>query len=239
MPYQPAGETVFVGSWLEDEDFAVHPKGSQPKKTLTCPATATQPYLIPGHSYIFKTAKKDWQAQQLWSEVAAYRLGSLVGARVPPCFVAVDEATGQAGVLMEFFFGYPGEAVTPRLIHGGDILTRVLADRRRGRPHGVRTNVTLCRRYGIVDAAQWWGAALVFDSLISNVDRHPDNLGLLSTAGHAPQIQMAPLFDNGTSLGYGISDENLDSSIDRFLSKGLHHCGWDPGDDERAPHVEL
>ncbi|QQP90567.1 hypothetical protein IGS68_04795 [Skermanella sp. TT6] len=99
---QPPGSPVFVDRWESDEDFAVHPKGSQPKRTLVCPAGETAQYLIPNHSYIFKTTKKSWQAQQVWSEVIAYRIGILAGIDVPPSFIAVDEANGTTGVLMEF-----------------------------------------------------------------------------------------------------------------------------------------
>lgn len=244
MPFQAAGQAVPIGSWSADDDFGIHPKGSQPKRVVVCPEDATYSFLIPGHSYIFKTAKKDWQAQQLWSEVVAYRVACLAHVHAPPCFAAFDELTGETGVLMEFFFGYPGEVVTPRLLHGGDVLVRLLADRKRGRPHGVRTNVMIGRRFKVEAIEDWWGQALMFDALIANVDRHPDNWGFLFSFQEVPQIKMAPLYDNGTSLGYGITDDqletkNVDDLLTRFVAKGLHHCGWDAADDERAPHVAL
>lgn len=244
LPFQVAGQAVPIGSWSADDDFGIHPKGSQPKRVVVCPENSTYSFLIPGHSYIFKTAKKDWQAQQLWSEVVAYRVACLAHVQAPPCFAALDEYTGETGVLMEFFFGYPGEAVTPRLIHGGDVLVRLLADRKRGRPHGVRTNVMIGRRFRVAATEDWWGQALMFDALIANVDRHPDNWGYLFSFQGVPQIRMAPLYDNGTSLGYGITDhqlatKNVDDLLTRFVAKGLHHCGWDAADDERGPHVAL
>lgn len=244
MPFQPAGETVFIEDWEADEDFGIHPKGSQPKRVVTCPTNVLLPYLIPGHRYIFKTAKKDWQAQQMWSEVVAYRIACLANLRAPPCFAAVDRSTGEVGVLMEFFFSYPGEQVTPRLAHGGDVLARYIADRKRGRPHGVKTNVSAARAYKVPRAVEWWGEALVFDALIANVDRHPDNWAFLVVAGEQQTYSMAPLFDNGTSLGYGITDAKLaESDIDTlltpFAARGPHHCGWDGSDDKRGAHVAL
>lgn len=246
MPFQLSGQTVFIDSWEADEDFGIHPKGSQPKRVVVCPIDEASPFLIPGHSYIFKTAKKAWQAQQMWSEVIAYRIACLAGLRAPPCFVAVDSQTGEAGVLMEFFFGYPGEELTPRLVHGGDVLARMIADRKRGRPHGVKTNILAGRAFKIPDVVNWWGQALTFDALIANVDRHPDNWGfLVSTAeADANKWAMAPLFDNGTSLGYGLRDadlegKNLEVTLSRFLAKGEHHCGWDPSDDARGGHIAL
>jgi len=243
IAFQPVGETVFIGAWRQDDDFPIHPKGSQPKRTLVAPTDVAQPYLIGGHTYMFKTAKKEWQTKQLWSEVIAYRLGMLCGLRVPPCFVAVDDATGETGVLMEFFFGYADEDVTPRVLHGGDLLARVIKDQKRGRPHGVRHNVTICRRYGVSEAAEWWGQALVFDALIANVDRHPDNWGVMVKMGQA-QVGMTPLFDNGTSLGYGLTEGRIEAlmgedGVKGYASKGTHHCGWDLSDDGPAQHVDL
>ena len=244
MPFQTAGETVLIGAWAGDDDFGIHPKGSQPKRVVVCPDEPQHPFLIPGHSYIFKTAKKEWQAQQLWSEVVAYRVACLARVDAPPCFVAVDQNTGEVGVLMEFFFGYPNEHVTPRLIHGGDVLVRLLADRKRGRPHGVRTNVMIGRRFRVSNTEEWWGQTLVFDALIANVDRHPDNWGYLTSYDTKPDIRMAPLYDNGTSLGYGITDDqlsekNVEDLVTAFVAKGRHHCGWDASDDERGGHVAL
>lgn len=242
--FQRSGQTVFVGAWREDEDFPIHPKGSQPKRTIVAPDSCPYPFLIPGHTYMFKTAKKAWQANQLWSEVVAYRLGCLCGVAVPPSFAAIDDATGEAGVLMEFFYGYADEPVTPRLVHGGDLLERVISDRKRGRPHGVRPNVTLCRRLGIRDAAEWWGRTLVFDALIANVDRHPDNWGIMYALGEDVEIEMTPLFDNGTSLGYGLTEEALaelndPAAVERYSSRGNHHCGWNFADDGPSPYVDL
>jgi len=244
MPFQSSDEVVFIHEWEDDEDFGIHPKGSQPKRVVFCPDPAPFEFLIPQHSYIFKTSKKAWQSQQLWSEVIAYRVAQLAGVDAPPCFVAVDGRSGETGVLMEFFFGFPGEKITPRLIHGGDVLARNIADRKKGRPHGVKTNVAVGRLSKVPGVLKWWGRALVFDALIANVDRHPDNWGFLVSAGEPATWRMAPLFDNGTSLGYGITDSDLeapnsDQLLTRFGARGVHHCGWDEGDDKQGGHVDL
>lgn len=82
---------------------------------LTCPDDETAAYLIPGHSYLLKTAL-GWQAQRVWSEVVAYHVGRLVGLEVPPCFIALDEETGATGALVEFFYQYPREASPARVL---------------------------------------------------------------------------------------------------------------------------
>jgi hypothetical protein len=53
---------------------------------------------------------------------------------------------------------------------------------------------------------------------------------------------MAPLFDNGTSLGYEIAEKNLRSAaasaaLNAYVRKGTHHCGFDK--DGPAPHMDV
>src|SRR5262249_747225 len=98
---------VPVGTWAKDEDYPVYPVGANPKRLLLCPAQPPSADLIPGHRYLFKTAK-EWKAGQLWSEFLAYQLSVPTGVHVPRCFVAIDESSGESGALVEFFFGYPG-----------------------------------------------------------------------------------------------------------------------------------
>jgi hypothetical protein len=201
--------------------------------------------LIPNHTYIFKTAKRDWQNQQIWSEFIAYRIGSLSGIDLPPCFIAVD-GHGDTGVLMEFFFGYPEEREVPRLVHASDYMTRFLVDRKKGRPHGIRQNIKICKALHVEQTIEWWGQVLVFDALIGNTDRHPDNWGFLvfQRSGLQPDFILAPAFDNGTSLGYEISQERLaalcePSQLSAYIRRGKHHCGWDTAEDVPAAHMSL
>jgi hypothetical protein len=116
----------------------------------------------------------------------------------------------------------------------------------------------LCRTYGVAAPEQWWARALLFDALIGNTDRHPENWGLFlrqvpqSLPGELPSLRtlpkinvsLAPIFDNATSLGYEILESNipalLDSgSLERYISRGSHHAGWAPGDDSNRGHFAL
>jgi len=228
-------EVIRIGQWNRDEEFAVHPVGSKPKRMLTCPLQPGQEGLIPGHSYLFKTAA-DWRIHQIWSEAIAYQLGTLVGLNVPRCFIAEDETTGELGALIEFFFGYPGEQVTWRLAHGSDLLNLFGKDRTSDRPHSARTNIRLCRMLGVTDAPTWWGEVFTFDALIGNTDRHPENWGFLlaTTPEGGGSVEMAPVYDNGTSFGYEIQQQRLgnmrDVALHRYVERGTHHCGWDDAD---------
>ena len=155
MPLQTPAQLIDVAEWSIDEDFPIFPVGSKPKRLLRCPDDPPQQFLIPGHSYLFKVAH-DWLARQLWSEVIAYRIAEALGLDVPPCFVAVDSRAGEIGALVEFFYGYPGDAAPPRFVPAADFLQRFRVGSRTDRPHCVRLNLKLCRALGLTNAVEWW-----------------------------------------------------------------------------------
>lgn len=233
-----------VGDWTADEDNPVFPVGSQPKSLLICPDDIISSEVIPGHKYIFKTPS-GWQANQIWSEIIAHQISQYAEVPVPKSYLA-QNFDGRVGALMEFFYGYPRSEFDERFVHGSDLLLRTIRNKKTGRPHGIRTNVSLCRRYGVTDSAILWGKFLVFDALIGNSDRHPDNWGLIwrYRAKSLPGVRLAPAFDNGTSLGYEIQESAIKarwnaSRLDQYILRGRHHCGWSPADDSRGPHTEL
>lgn len=162
-----------IGDWAQDEDSPVFPVGSQPKTLLVCQEDLQSSEVIPGHKYIFKTPG-GWQEHQIWSEVIAYEISLGTRVKVPRSLIA-QGSDGRLGVLMEFFYGHPGADHDTRFVHGSDLLFRTILDKKTGRPHGVRTNAILSGRYGVTNAVTWWGEILVFDALIGNSDRHPDN----------------------------------------------------------------
>jgi hypothetical protein len=244
MKLQPPGTPILIGSWSRDDDFAIHPVGSKPKRPVICPPTETRPFLIPGHSYLFKIAD-GWKAQQLWSEVIAYQIGCLVGVPVPPAFLAYDETTGETGVLVEFFYGFPGEAEPARFFHGIDFIRRRAgAKMDADRPHNLRMNLLICRAFRVPGFLEWWARTIAFDALIGNTDRHTENWGFLirSHPGRRQHYELAPAYDNGTSLGFQQADLNKllePEAMERFIAKGTHHCGWDGNSDTPTPHFAL
>lgn len=243
---QTSDQVIFVDTWEQDEDFPVFPIGSKPKRMLRAPLDAQEHFIIPGHAYLFKTAL-NWQAHQIWSEIVAFRIGALLGLPVPPCFVAVDRNTGDTGVLVEFFYGYPTDPQPARLVHAVDFMERIIKDVKRGRPHALQTNMVISRTFvDREDAVSWWAHAIAFDAMIGNADRHPENWGFLFRLGeHQKAIwEMAPLFDNGTSLGYEIQEANIPAMLDpvrlsAYVNRGTHHCSWKLTDDRPGPHFEL
>lgn len=243
---QPPGSPIDVADWSVDEEFGIHPVGSKPKKMLIAPDNLDRPFIIPGHSYLFKSAT-GWREQQIWSEVIAYRLSRLLSLPVPPAFIAFDSRTGVTGVLVEFFFGYPGEQSPARLVHGVDVISSIFQSKVVGKPHTVLSNskvtrIILGQAFGI----DWWVATYAFDALIANTDRHTENWGFLvrRTPEGDTTYEIAPIYDNGTSLGFQFGDDQLEArtspeALARFNSAGKHQCGWDEQAIAPLGHFEL
>ncbi|GLQ82882.1 hypothetical protein GCM10007881_64050 [Mesorhizobium huakuii] len=238
---------VDIANWRRDESFGIFPGGTKPKQMVIAPDDAQTPLLIPNHPYLFKTAY-GWRSRQMWSEFIAYRLGSLLGLPVPPCFLAVDSRTGECGALVEFFYGYPGEVAPARLVHGSDMISGFHRGLKSGRPHNIRENARICRFVLGGSAAgimAWWMKAVIFDALIGNTDRHTENWGFLvrRRADGQPTYELAPLFDNATSLGYELNDHAFPAfsgvKLRTYIEKGRHHLGWDMQSDKPTSHITL
>lgn len=203
-------------------------------------------FLRRGQGYLFKQAA-GWQAQQMWCEVIAYELSFVFDVAVPPAFVAIDSTSGQLGALIELFYPYPNPDGTRsrRLVHAADFMQRNFADGKKGRPHALRENLVICRALSAPDPLRWWAKAILFDTLIGNTDRHSENWGfLIEGTQQTRQFSLAPLYDNGTSLGYGTNDAKLANPWDArqmtaYLAKGHHDIGWSRSEDGPTPHLPL
>lgn len=240
---QSAGEIVQVEAWEPDDEFPVMPIGQKPKRILVCPTPAPYRFLIAGHRYLFKEPAGH-TAQQIWSEVIAYRLAAAVGVEVPPSFLGYDAKRDSPGVLQEFFFGH-GDRADARFVHAHDRFqaSRLPLDEKQG---SLVDNLKLSSLHSVPDPRSWWAQTLAFDTLIGNTDRHSQNWGFLirrSADGHT-SYELAPAFDNGSSLGWIVREPDLPrhleaSRLRRFVDRGRHHYGWLSWDDASARHVEL
>jgi hypothetical protein len=177
---------------------------------------------------------RDVYPDQFWAEVIAYRVGCLLGLSVPPAFYAINSGTHTSGALIEWF--YEGAEA---FVHGGDFMLMVREDydRERGTKHNledIELIMRVMRKQGMTafDYRQWWVDALTFDALIGNRDRHQDNWGLIFSSNGPPPTQwrMAPLFDNGSSLGHELMTERAgrwtEDRFDRYVGRGIHHVKW-------------
>lgn len=243
IPDQPGGHVIDIADWAQSDDFSIHPVGSKPKRMVFAPAAPVDPFIVPSHAYLFKTAN-GFRAQQVWSEVIAYRLAKVLNLPVPPCFIAIDSRTGETGALVEFFFGYPNEDQAARLVHGVDAISSLYGGR--DEPQNVLTNAKTTRVFlGSTFGMAWWGQVYAFDAIIANNDRHTENWGFLVRRSEAgtTSYSIAPMYDNGSSLGFQLDDGKLRStrgeSLDRFNAKGRHQSGWDRQTPATLPHFEL
>lgn len=222
-----------VADWEVDAEFGVFPQGARAKEAFFPPAIPPEPVITPGRRYLFKRSKRSYP-DQFWGEVVAYRIGCLMGLEVPPAFAAWNSQTGICAALIEWFYLDGHEA----FVMAGDFLLKVRPDfdRDKGTRHNMKDNEWLLRalaRYGTcyTNWRQWWVDALLFDALTGNTDRRQDNWGFVfRTDG----FRLAPLFDNGTSLGHERFPEHVsrwtDDDVNRYIAKGIHHVKWSLGD---------
>lgn len=241
---QGAEQVVDVRDWDPDDEFPIGPQGRKPKSILICPTPAPWPFLLAGHRYLFKQPAGT-KVQQIWSEIIAYELARDRGIEVPPAFAALNSRDGSPGVLIEFFYGYRTDVSTSRFVHAIEIFQGqgVPLDERVG---SLRDNMTLSRSLKVADWRSWWPRTVAFDALIGNTDRHSENWGFLvqqPEGADRPTYVLAPAFDNGTSLGHIIRDEDLskyrsEDALTAFIGRGRHHFGWTSGDGLRQ-HVDL
>lgn len=237
---------IEVSGWEEDE-FGVFPQGARAKGAYLAPEVVPDAVLRPRWRYLFKRSRGCYP-EQFWAEIVAYRIGCLMGVAVPPAFAAVDSTTGSAGALIEWFYDEGSDS----FIWAGEFLQSMFPgfDRDLGSTHTLKGNETLLRAMSYLTSAedrsfrenwrQWWVDALLFDALIGNTDRHQDNWGFIFR-NNPPAITLAPMFDNGTSLGHERHAKQFsvwsEANVNKYVAAGKHHVRWgfEPRVDEREP----
>lgn len=248
MRTQPLVQTAIfdVADWESDPEFGVFPQGARAKDAVFAPILPPEPVLVPGKRYLFKRSKRSYP-DQFWGEIIAYRIGCLLGVKVPPAFAAWNSKTGHCAALIEWFYNENTES----FVMAGDLLQRMNKgfDRKLGTQHNFMDNLRLLRMLSIwrvlieSDWRQWWVDALLFDALIGNTDRHQDNWGFIyARSEQNVSYRLAPLFDNGTSLGHERFTDRVklwsESCFDRYIENGKHHLKWSL-DDPVQGHFDL
>lgn len=227
--------TMDVTDWDQDE-FVVFPQGARAKSAYISPDAPLDPVIRPRWRYLLKMSRGCYP-EQFWGEVVAYRIACLMGVPVPPAFVAIHRSTGAAGALIEWFY----EEGAQNFVWAGEFLQKINEnfDRERGSTHCVQDNEILARSFAMgrvgrerlftQDWRQWWVDALLFDALIGNTDRHQDNWGFVFRTSE-PYISLAPLFDNGTSLGSERHQRKFvhwgEKDFAKYIENGKHHIRW-------------
>lgn len=228
---------IDIATWRRDEDFPVYPEGAREKLLVLAPEHPQYDFLIGNHRYLFKLSP-DRCPDQYWTEIIAYIIGEALGVIVPPAYIAIDSGTGNCGALIEWFIG-DSEIYVP----GGDYLSSLIEgyDRKKGRQHNMDSIAQVMQELEVHEWKTWWTNTLLFDALIGNTDRHQDNWGVLTRGSVS---QMAPAFDNGTSLGYELSPDRMTElcagrrSMEGYIARGKHHIKRH-AEDQRSQHIQL
>lgn len=240
-------DVIDVSGWVNDEIYFNYPEGARSKNALFPPEQACPLFIVSNRRYLYKRSDKKYP-DQFWGEVVAYHVGGLLGVTVPPAYAAYNSLVGDCGSLIEWFY----EDGKAQFIPGGQYMQRLMPefDRKRGAQHNFHSINTLGRWFTQAKLfndswEQYWSDAFLFDALIGNTDRHQDNWGCMfvKQKSKAPVLTLAPLFDNGTSLGHERFPERLanwtDADFARYVDKGTHHVKWLKDDAKSCGHIEL
>lgn len=219
---------VQIDDWaVLDEELA----GSRAKRTVAEPET--------DELYVFKEPKPRREAQ-IWSELlASYIAGDLLGWPVQHAQIAVKN--GRIGNLLKYVYD-----THSHIFLAGDQFCKHVDpdfDPKQGKRHtwdlikelrAVRSG-TILEILSAKNYYRFWARAIVFDTLISNTDRHAENWAVLrGNSGPDIEIKMAPLYDNASSMGCEVDATGLakwfskegklmDSKIGSYAASGRHH----------------
>jgi|WetSurMetagenome_2_1015567.scaffolds.fasta_scaffold19288_2 hypothetical protein len=239
---------ICIDDWKPDDssyEKGYYPEGTREKAVYLSPDDVDNLPLRPKWRYLFKKSR-DRTPWQFWMEIMAYRIGHIMGVPVPPAYVGLSnkENPGQAvyGALIEWF--YSG---SERYIEGARLIRPLIPgfNDKTGEQHNLQTLLNIPMFKDVPDAEEnrrnmlnYWAAVLAFDTVIGNVDRHPENWGVIVPAEFekAPLVKLrpSPAFDNGTAMSYEQPEEHFDRFDDekyalRYLTKARrakHHMRW-------------
>lgn len=233
-----------VDNWPRTEEV---PTGSREKITVIEPETSQH--------FIFKYPKER-REQQIWSELlASYIAGEMLEWEVQHTSIA--ERDGRIGNLLRYVFQPGGENEPQEIfVEGWTLCTQLDQefDVRRGTRHTFPLLLEVCDRvlatqYGLPGESflDFWAKAFAFDCLISNTDRHAENWAVISRGANT---RMAPLYDNGSSMGCGMDSLGLarafgpdgcllSSHLEAHARNGCHHVRLDQPRKSGAPYEAI
>lgn len=236
-----------VANWQPDDEYLNYPEGARPKSALFPPENLALRFIQSSRRYLFKRSAERYP-DQFWGEIVAYKLGSLLGLEVPPAYAAYDSRTQYCGALIEWFY----EDRKAGFIPGGDCIQAIIPnyDRKLGTQHNFQTVIEICEdlTLGGQLKSNWmcyWAEVFLFDALIGNTDRHQDNWGFVIDLDESDEIttRLAPIFDNGTSLGHERFPSHVkewnDDRFNQYIAKGHHHMKWEINDPIGCDHFEM
>lgn len=167
-----------------------------------------------------------------WAEFVASSVGANLGFHTAKVELAMHK--GNVGTISKNFL-----SKTEELYEGGDLFLARFEDfdRRSLTYYELPYIIDLLAAYNL---EKDFVALPVFDALIANNDRHCDNWGVLSGSNG---IRMAPIYDNGSSLGFNEIAEKKrkmltdDKMLSGFCNRGRPSIGLP--NRKRPKHFEL
>ncbi len=154
--------------------------------------------IINGRRYLMKGGSQPYY-QQPFNEAAATRI--LDRLHLPHVPYQVIWSDGKPYSLCEDFIDDNTELIPAEQIK--------LALKKYNHHSELQHFFRCCAFLNIPDAEAFFNRMIVFDYIISNEDRHWNNFGAIRNAETLEWIGMAPVYDNGTSLGFASSEYAL------------------------------
>jgi hypothetical protein len=243
---------VCIDDWKPDDssyEKGYYPEGTREKAVYISPDNVGNLPVLPGWRYLFKKSR-DRTPWQFWMEIMAYRIGQIMDVQVPRTYVGLSnqEKPGQAvyGALIEWF--YSG---SERYIEGARLIRPLIPgfNDNTGEQHNLQTILNIPIFTAVPDPVEnrrtllsYWAGVLAFDTVIGNVDRHPENWGVVAPTDFGKESRkdvlvkgrLSPAFDNGTAMSYEQPEEHFARYNDeryalRYLKKARrakHHMRW-------------
>lgn len=178
-------------------------------------------YFFRGQEFLFKSVESNAgeRVGEDWAEKIACELAFLLG--LPHAHYELAEYKGVRGVITQNFISERGE----QLMLGNELLEAFITSKDGNNPNIQYINdVSLIMRETIENkpigfsslkdiksASEFFVGYLMFDTLISNQDRHNENWGTIITLKGIKHL--APSYDHGASLARNIGDEKRSNRL--------------------------
>ena len=203
---------------------------------------------------LFKESHKRYP-NEFWAEIIASRIGELIGVPTPEAYCA--RLGDKYAALVKYFLrvklnlpkaGYIECIELEDLFEGGEYIVRrdPTFERKRGEQHNIFDVESVFKEMKEETLFGDFLKILIFDTIIGNTDRHQDNWGFI--VGKDEVFQLAPAYDNSTSLGSELVEGKLDGFLEnnavklkKYIAKGCPHLRWskDGSNLERLDHFQF
>lgn len=250
---QLPSQVINILNWNPDESYyeGIYPQGARAKKAVFSDHISPYPFIKPNYRYLFKESFERYP-DQFWAEIIAYKVGCAMKVHVPPTFVATDGE--KAGALIEWFYDENSPCFLS-YIEGSVFFGNIIPDfdYEKGKQHNLKTIFDIFKSFNNDNRfklqSDWFKqfmCTLLFDSIIGNTDRHQDNWGVIvcKSENANQKIQIAPAFDNGTSLGHEILPQNFGKfknpvPLQKYIERGTHHFRLTIDKKKQISHFDL